>query len=106
MRQNCRGVGVAGILAALGACLLTAGCHIVLNLPASPGDPDPSPGTPAATAPDEHPQDVQQASYTIPVKASHPDNDAGDAGPGVIRADAADSESHVPPPTSPGAELQ
>jgi polysaccharide export outer membrane protein len=49
---------------------------------------------------------VQQASYTIPVKASRPDGAAGDDGPGVIHADAADSVSQAPAPPTPGADLQ
>lgn len=48
MRQNCRVTVFAGLLAGLGACLLGAGCHIAINLPASTnGDSGAGAGAPA-----------------------------------------------------------
>jgi polysaccharide export outer membrane protein len=50
MRQNCRLTLGASLLAALGACLLNAGCHIAINLPAQ-GNGDQGSAHPATAEP-------------------------------------------------------
>ena len=110
MRQNCRRIQRAGVLAALGVCLLTAGCHIAINLPAPQGsDPGPAPGTPAGPAASpapstpagpaagDHPSDVQQMGYTIPGNVDPP------GGSGATHAYLTDSGS---PAATPGGDGQ
>jgi polysaccharide export outer membrane protein len=96
MRQYRRETVLAGVLALLGACLLGAGCHIAINLPA-PANSEPAPAPPAGG------QGPVATRGTPPHEGDVRPVAAANEGGGVVQANEADYPTVMPGEPAPPA---